>query len=108
MKKTEPSLIERAERVLMPTYGRVPVTFVRGEGCRLWDDAGRSYLDLAAGIGCCCLGHGEGRLAAAIGEQAARLIHVSNLYYSEPMVAVAEQLTAHSFGDRVFFCNSGA
>jgi len=108
MGTTVDALIARAERVVMPTYGRIPVTFVRGEGCRLWDDGGRRYLDLAAGIGCCALGHGEARLAAAIGEQAARLIQVSNLYYSEPMVAVAEQLTAHSFGDRVFFCNSGA
>ncbi|OIP64668.1 MAG: aspartate aminotransferase family protein [Nitrospirae bacterium CG2_30_70_394] len=102
------SWIERADRVLMPTYGRRPVTFVRGAGCRLWDDAGKRYLDLAAGIGCCCLGHGDARLAAAIGEQAARLIQVSNLYYSEPMVAVAEGLCTHSFGERVFFCNSGA
>lgn len=102
------SLIDRATRVVMPTYGRLPVIFVRGEGCRLWDDAGRSYLDLAAGIGCCCLGHGDPRLVEAIAAQAARLIQVSNLYYTEPMVAVAEQLCAHSFGDRVFFCNSGA
>lgn len=101
-------LIERATRVVMPTYGRLPVTFVRGAGCRLWDDAGREYLDLAAGIGCCCLGHGDPRLVEAIATQAARLIQVSNLYYSEPMVAVAEQLCAHSFGERVFFCNSGA
>jgi len=108
MKTAEATLIERAERVVMATYGRVPVTFVRGEGCRLWDEAGRSYLDLAAGIGCCSLGHGYPRLAAAIAEQAARLIQVSNLYYSEPMVAVAEQLCASSFGERVFFCNSGA
>jgi len=108
MGTTMDSWITRAERRLMPTYGRLPVSFVRGEGCRLWDDAGHRYLDLAAGIGCCCLGHGEPRLAEAIGEQAARLIQVSNLYYTEPMVAVAEQLCAHSFGERVFFCNSGA
>ncbi|RMF82597.1 MAG: aminotransferase class III-fold pyridoxal phosphate-dependent enzyme, partial [Nitrospirae bacterium] len=102
------TVIERAERVVMATYARVPVTFVRGEGCRLWDAEGRRYLDLASGIGCCSLGHAHPALTRALREQAGRLLQVSNLYYTEPMVAAAERLCGASFGARVFFCNSGA
>ena len=102
------SLIARGDRVLMNTYARVPLAFVVGEGCRLGDADGRSYLDLTSGFGVCCLGHGHPRLVTALQRQAARLIQVSNLFYTEPMVTVAERLVAHSFGDRVFLCNSGA
>ncbi|MGD2064213.1 MAG: aspartate aminotransferase family protein [Nitrospirota bacterium] len=92
----------------MSTYARVPVAFAAGEGCRLIDVEGRAYLDLTAGFGVCCLGHGHPRLVSALQRQAARLIQVSNLFYTEPMVTVAERLVDHSFGDRVFLCNSGA
>jgi len=102
------SLITRADRVLMSTYARVPLAFTAGKGCRLTDVEGRSYLDLTSGFGVCCLGHGHPRLVVALQRQAGQLIQVSNLFYTEPMVAVAERLVAHSFGDRVFFCNSGA
>jgi acetylornithine/N-succinyldiaminopimelate aminotransferase len=101
-------LIARADRVLMSTYARVPIAFAVGEGSRLTDVEGRTYLDLTSGFGVCCLGHGHPRLVAALQHQAEQLIQVSNLYYTEPMVTVAERLAAHSFGDRIFFCNSGA
>jgi len=102
------ALITRADRVLMHTYTRTPVAFVAGEGCRLTDADGRTYLDLAAGVGVCSLGHGHPRLVQALQSQVDRLIQVSNLYYTEPMITAAERLVACSFGDRVFFCNSGA
>jgi acetylornithine/N-succinyldiaminopimelate aminotransferase len=102
------ALIARADRVLMHTYARTPVAFVAGEGCRLVDAEGKSYLDLAAGVGVCSLGHGHPRLVAALQRQAKQLLQVSNLYYTEPMVTAAERLVAASFGDQVFFCNSGA
>jgi predicted acetylornithine/succinylornithine family transaminase len=93
---------------VMNTYGRSQVTFVRGEGSRLWDDQGREYLDFLAGIAVCNLGHAHPGLARAICDQAAKLVHVSNLFYTEPQATVAELLVANSFADRVFFCNSGA
>jgi len=100
--------MERCDRVLFQTYGRFPVTFVRGRGCRLWDDEGRGYLDLVAGIAVCNVGHCHPKVVGAIQEQASRLIHVSNLYYTRPMVELAERLVQLSFAQRAFFCNSGA
>jgi len=100
--------MERCDRVLFQTYGRFPVTFVRGRGCRLWDDEGRGYLDLVAGIAVCNVGHCHPKVVGAIQEQASRLIHVSNLYYTRPMVELAERLVEVSFAQRAFFCNSGA
>jgi acetylornithine/N-succinyldiaminopimelate aminotransferase len=102
------SWIERADRVLFQTYGRFPLTIVQGEGCRLWDDEGRSYLDMVAGIAVCVVGHCHPKVVQAIQAQAQRLIHVSNLYYTQPMAELAERLVSRSFADRVFFCNSGA
>lgn len=102
------ALIDRSDRVIFRTYGRFPLTLVRGEGCRVWDDHGRGYLDLVAGLAVCNVGHCHPKVVQAIREQAGRLIHVSNLYYTEPQVALAERLVAQSFADRVFFCNSGA
>jgi acetylornithine/N-succinyldiaminopimelate aminotransferase len=100
--------MERADRVVMQTYTRFPVTMVRGEGCRLWDDQGRAYLDMVAGIAVCNVGHCHPKVVAAVRDQVGRLIHVSNLYYTQPMTELAERLVALSFADRVFFCNSGA
>jgi acetylornithine aminotransferase len=74
----------------------------------LWDETGKAYLDFVAGIAVCNLGHAHPEVARAVSEQAATLVHVSNLYYTRPQVDVAEQLVQHSFADRVFFCNSGA
>lgn len=83
------------------------MVMVRGEGCWLWDTEGRRYLDMTAGIAVNLLGHGDVGLAAAIAEQAGRLIHVSNLYYIEEQLRLAEALSRRAFQGRVFFCNSG-
>lgn len=99
---------ERADKVLFQTYGRFPLTFVKGEGARLWDDTGRCFLDLVGGLAVCNVGHCHPKVVRAIQEQAARLIHVSNFYYHPPMVELAERLVELSFAQRVFFCNSGA
>jgi len=94
---------------LMPTYPPQPVTFVRGEGTRLWDDAGNEYLDFLSGLAVTGLGHANPVVADAINEQARTLLHVSNLYGTVPQREVAETLDALLGGDGlVFFCNSGA
>ena len=92
---------------LMTTYGRQPVTFVRGQGVWLWDDQGRKYLDGLSGVAVNGLGHGHPALVQAISAQAARLIHVSNIYNIAEQSALADRLCALSGMDRVFFCNSG-
>jgi acetylornithine/N-succinyldiaminopimelate aminotransferase len=96
------------ERYLMRTYRRAPVEFVRGEGALLWDVDGKEYLDFVAGISVCSVGHCHPEVVEAAREQAGRLIHVSNLFYTEPMVRLAERLAESSLGGRVFFSNSGA
>jgi len=90
------------------TYGRFPVAIVRGKGTRVWDADGREYLDFTSGLAVCNLGHCHPKVVAAIKEQAEKLIHISNLYHIEPQSLLAKLLTENSFGDRVFFCNSGA
>jgi acetylornithine aminotransferase len=90
------------------TYSRFPVAFVRGEGCRLWDDAGKEYLDFLAGIAVCSLGHCHPEITRTIAEAAQKLVHVSNLFYTYPQVELAAELTRLSFADKVFFSNSGA
>lgn len=91
----------------MNTYGRQPVTFVRGEGVWLWDDQGKRYLDGLAGVAVNGLGHAHPALVKAISEQAARLIHVSNVYNIAEQARLADRLSALSGMDRIFFCNSG-
>ena len=93
---------------VLPTYARAPVTIVRGEGCRVWDDAGRGYLDFGAGIAVVTLGHCAQGPAAAAHAQLDRLWHASNLYWTEPMVELAGLLTDRLGGGAAFFCNSGA
>jgi predicted acetylornithine/succinylornithine family transaminase len=96
------------ERYLMRTYRRAPVEFVRGEGALLWDAEGNEYLDFLAGISVCSVGHCNPAVVEAVREQAGRLVHTSNLFYTEPMVRLAERLSANSgLGGRVFFANSG-
>jgi predicted acetylornithine/succinylornithine family transaminase len=95
-----------AQHVLQ-TYKRQPVVFVRGEGTRLFDENGRSYLDFISGIGVCVLGHADPGLAAVISEQSKTLIHTSNLYYHPLQGQVAAKLAAMSGLQRAFFCNSG-
>lgn len=102
------SLIERESRVLMQTYGRAPITFVAGEGSWLVDDAGERYLDFLSGLAVTSLGHSNPAVAVAVADQMSRLLHVSNLYYTEPMVELAEALVERSGLDRMFFCNDGA
>jgi acetylornithine/N-succinyldiaminopimelate aminotransferase len=93
---------------LMPTYARYPVRFVRGEGVRLWDDEGNEYLDFLAGISVSSVGHCHPRVVEAIRAQAGELVHVGNLFYTEPMTRLAERLARGSLGGTVFFTNSGA
>ncbi len=95
------------ERYLMRTYRRAPVDFVRGEGPLLWDAEGRRYLDFLSGISVCSVGHCHPEVAKAVRDQTHRLMHVSNLFYSEPMARLAERLSESSLGGRVFFSNSG-
>jgi len=101
--------LEALEReTLMPTYTRLPVAFARGEGSWLYDGEDRAYLDFLAGISVAQIGHGHPRLVGAIQEQAARLLHVPNLFYSEPGLRLARRLSECSLGGKAFFCNSGA
>ncbi len=101
-------LQEREQRVLCRTYGRYPLAVTRASGCTLYDPDGREYLDLLAGIAVCNLGHSHPELLAAMRDQAERLIHVSNLFYQEEQLILAEKLLATCDLDKVFFCNSGA
>ena len=100
--------IERADKVVMNTYGRLPLVLVKGQGCRVWDDTGKEYLDFVAGLAVCNLGHAHPEVARAAAAQLPQLVHVSNIYYTTPMVELAELLVQKSFADRVFFANSGA
>src|ERR1700677_3998640 len=103
------SELEALERTsVMGSYARFPVEFVRGDGARLWDGEGNEYLDFLCGIGVTSLGHCHPRVVEAVCEQTARLMHVSNLYYTEPAMRLAERLSASSLGGKVYFCNSGA
>jgi acetylornithine/N-succinyldiaminopimelate aminotransferase len=101
-------IMERADRVMAATYGRFPIVLTQGKGCTLRDAEDRTYTDFVAGIAVCGLGHAHEGIAQAVADQARRLVHVSNLYYTEPQTELAELLVEHSFADRVFFCNSGA
>jgi acetylornithine/N-succinyldiaminopimelate aminotransferase len=95
------------ERYLMRTYKRAPVDFVRGEGALLWDAEGKRYLDFLTGISVCSVGHCHPAVVAAVREQTGRLMHVSNLFYTEPMARLAQRISESSLGGRVFFANSG-
>jgi acetylornithine/N-succinyldiaminopimelate aminotransferase len=108
MNSLNAELEQTCAKHIFGTYARFPVAFVKGEGCRLWDDTGKEYLDFLAGIAVCGLGHCHPEVTRAIEEAARKLIHVSNLFYTYPQVALAAELTRLSFADKVFFCNSGA
>lgn len=94
--------------VICGTYARMPVTFVKGKGCMLWDDTGKEYLDFLAGIAVCNLGHCHPKVSWTLCQQAETLVHVSNLFHTQPQVELAAELTRLSFADKVFFANSGA
>jgi acetylornithine aminotransferase/acetylornithine/N-succinyldiaminopimelate aminotransferase len=100
--------ISRMEaKLLLPTYERQPILFVRGRGVNLWDSTGKRYLDFLSGIGVNALGHNHPAIQSVIKKQAGRLIHVSNLFYHEYQAELAQLLAQISGLDRAFFCNSG-
>ncbi len=101
-------IMDQADRVMAQTYKRFPVVLAKGNGSTLHDTEGRSYTDFVAGIAVCNLGHSHEGVVKAIADQAHRLTHVSNLYYTIPQAELAAWLVRQSFADRVFFCNSGA
>ncbi len=93
---------------VMPTYGRLPVSFARGQGSYVYDEDGKAYLDALTGIAVCGLGHSNPNVASAIAEQASTLLHTSNLYRIPGQERLATRLTEIAGMDNVFFCNSGA
>src|SRR5687767_8883958 len=92
----------------MRTFARQPITLVRGDGVRVWDDQGKEYLDFMAGIAVNILGHCPPVVVKAVQEQVATLIHTTNIYYTLPQLELAKLLIDHSVLDRVFYTNSGA
>jgi len=100
-------LIDEAQQYLMNTYTRQPLIIHKGRGTRVYDPNGKEYLDFVGGVAVNNLGHCHPNVTVAFQKQAQRLVHVSNLYYTEPQVKLARLLVEHSFADKVFFCNSG-
>lgn len=105
---TNDQLHQLDQTYYLPTFKRMPLALARGEGARVWDVEGREYLDALAGIAVCNLGHCHPRVVRAVQEQAARLIHISNFFVSEPQVLLSQKLVELSGLDRVFLSNSGA
>ena len=108
MSQTSQEIIDLNNQYLCQTYARYPVAFVRGEGCKLWDAEGKEYLDLFASLAVMNLGQCHPAVVKAVQEQVATLTHISNLHHTVPQARLAELLCKNSFGDKVFFCNSGA
>jgi len=102
------NMMNKADKVIAKTYKRFPIVITKGKGCSLWDTEGKKYMDFVSGIAVCNLGHAHPKVSEALSKQADVLLHVSNLYYTEPQIELAYRLTENSFADRVFFCNSGA
>ena len=106
---TTADLVALGQQRYLPVYRQREVILERGQGARLWDRDGHEYIDFSAGIAVCGLGHNDPDLVAALTEQAGKLWHTSNVFYSEPPLRLAEELAAASrFASRVFLCNSGA
>jgi predicted acetylornithine/succinylornithine family transaminase len=101
-------LIDKTDHYICTTYSRFPLVLTRGEGMKVWDSDGKEYLDFVSGIAVLNVGHLHPHVVEAIQQQSRKLMHVSNLYYSEPQIRLAELLVTHSFADKVFFANSGA
>jgi predicted acetylornithine/succinylornithine family transaminase len=101
-------MISRGEAAILPTYPERALALVRGAGCTVWDEDGKAYLDLVAGLAVCSLGHGHPAPAEALAAQAFRLGHVSNMFWTEPAIALAERIHELVGFGRVFLCNSGA
>ncbi len=108
MQATGTNWRELEARYYMRTFARLPVVFERGEGCYVYDDEGRPYLDMVAGLAVNILGHAHPVIIEAMTKQAEKLIHASSLYYTEPQLELAEWLVERSPADRIFFANSGA
>jgi acetylornithine/N-succinyldiaminopimelate aminotransferase len=100
--------LDRGRKALIQNYARSPIVMERGEGSLVYDTSGKRYIDLFAGFGGAILGHAHPELAKAVSEQAQRLWHVGNTFYSEPQVEFAERLSRHAFPGQAFFCHSGA
>ncbi len=107
MSERTQEIVDHAKSVLIGNYARLPVVMVRGEGSRLWDADGREYLDLFAGFGGAVLGHCHPELVAAAADQAGKLWHVGNQFYSTPQVEFADRLERAAFPGKAFFCHSG-
>jgi acetylornithine/N-succinyldiaminopimelate aminotransferase len=101
-------ILERGRAVLIGNYGRLPISMARGEGSFLWDADGKRYVDLFAGFGGSILGHCHPDLVRAATEQAQKLWHVGNTFFSEPQIEFAERINRHAFRGQAFFCHSGA
>ncbi len=99
---------EKGEKYVMHTYNRFPLAFTHGEGMYVYDEDGKKYLDFVAGIAVNSLGHNYKPLVDAISDQASKMIHISNLYYTKPQTELAEKLVNAGSLDKVFYCNSGA
>jgi predicted acetylornithine/succinylornithine family transaminase len=104
---SQADLLATADRVFIKNYRQQPMVLSRGHGSEVWDEAGKRYLDMTAGIAVCGLGHAHPRFTARLAEQIGKLLHVSNLYYNDQQILAAQAITERSFAKRVFFCNSG-
>src|SRR5690349_1198787 len=100
-------ILERGKQRLIGNYARLPVVMTRGKGSRVWDSDGKEYLDLFAGFGGAILGHCHPALIDAATDQAGKLWHVGNTFYTEPQIEFAERLNKHAFAGQAFFCHSG-
>ncbi|MDH5457334.1 MAG: aspartate aminotransferase family protein [Nitrospinota bacterium] len=104
---TNKEITQLTERHVAGTYGRYPIALVKGKGMYVWDASGKKYLDFVAGVAVDSLGHCPPAVVRAIRKQAGQLLHVSNWFHIEPQARLAAEITRLSFGDKVFFCNSG-
>ena len=105
---TAEEIKKKDSEYIMHTYGRFDIVLDQGKGATLWDADGKQYVDLTSGIGVNSLGHGNPEIINAVTKQAEKLMHASNLYYTEPMVSVAEKLVTATGMGKIFFANSGA
>ena len=105
---TAEEIKKKDSEYIMHTYGRFDIVLDHGKGATLWDADGKKYVDLTSGIGVNSLGHGNPAIVNAVTKQAEKLMHASNLYYTEPMVSAAEKLVTAAGMGKIFFANSGA
>jgi acetylornithine aminotransferase/acetylornithine/N-succinyldiaminopimelate aminotransferase len=101
-------IIEKYQKFVVPTYARFPLVIERGKGGRVWDSEGKEYLDFGSGIAVCSLGHAHPAIVDCLTVQASKLLHTSNLYFSEPQALLAEKIASAVGVGKSFFCNSGA